>query len=141
MTVVCKVCSACGESGSPSTLTVTVPITSGAGIDAIAASSTIAATAYGTATLSPGLPHNALPKQGNGTTALASVTGVPSTVGGAPAATQGSVVATELRAANASGVSNATWLNPVVMFEGGAGWVGTNLGVVILGMGAVIAVL
>ena len=159
MTVVEKVCTACGgPSGSPSTVTVTVPQTVVVG--AVATSSPGAAVA-------PAALYNALANQSKSTANLAApaVTVVGSTLLSPPAAT-GGVVAPEAAAApkaapetaaapeaaapevaaagqaqaanvTAIGAVNATGPNSSGMnvYEGGAaGLVVANLGMVLVGL-------
>lgn len=129
MTVVEKVCTACGNSSAPSTLTVTVPITRAVQLGAIAASSSVAATA----TISSGAFRNAQPNQRNSTRVSTAVTVIRSTVVLAPAATPDRVIATAAGEASATGAGNGTSAGSITMFEGGAGVMVANLGMVLLG--------
>lgn len=140
MTVVEKVCTACGDWGAPSTLTVTVPLTRTVQLGAAANLSTVAATA----TVPPAAFHNAQPDLRNSTGASAAVTVVHSTLVVAPAATPNSFVAAAADApgapgaASATGAFNGSSANSIAMFEGGAGAIAANLGMVLLGAMAVV---
>ena len=137
MTVFEKVCTACGEPGAPSTLTVTVPIASTVHLGAVATSSTVTATSSTAATPLLGAFHNARPNQRNGTGTSPAGSVIPSTVVFAPAATPNRVAAAA-GAANATGNVSAMSPSSMVMFEGRAGTVAVSLGTVILGAVAVM---